>query len=81
MKNNASLLYNFFLIIGDALAITLAFTVAYILRVSLSTEALSANVDSSSYITSLISLLPFWILIFGLLGLCLTAERAVQRHD
>lgn len=69
MKNNASLLYNFFLIIGDALAITLAFTVAYILRVSLSTEALSANVDSSSYITALISLLPFWILIFGLLGL------------
>ncbi len=69
MKNNASLLYNFFLIIGDALAITLAFTVAYILRVSLSSEALSANVDSSSYITALISLLPFWILIFGLLGL------------
>lgn len=69
MKNNASLLYNFFLIIGDALAITLAFTAAYILRVSLSSEALSANVDSSSYITALISLLPFWILIFGLLGL------------
>jgi len=69
MKNNASLLYNFFLIIGDALAVTLAFTVAYILRVSLSSEALSANVDSSSYITALISLLPFWILIFGLLGL------------
>lgn len=69
MKNNASLVYNFFLVIGDALAITVAFTVAYILRVSLSHEALSASVTSRSYIMALISLLPFWILIFGLLGL------------
>lgn len=69
MKNNASLVYNFCLILGDALAITLAFTIAYILRVSLDHQAVSANVSSSSYITVLISLLPFWILIFGLLGL------------
>lgn len=69
MKNNASLVYNFFLVIGDALAITVAFTVAYILRVSLSHEALSASVSSRDYIVALISLLPFWILIFGLLGL------------
>lgn len=69
MKNNASLVYNFCLILGDALAITLAFTIAYILRVSLDHQVLSANVSSQSYITVLISLLPFWILIFGLLGL------------
>lgn len=69
MKNNASLVYNLFLIIGDAFAITVAFTIAYILRVTLSHEPLSANVHSHTYITILISLLPFWILIFGLLGL------------
>ncbi|HUY85375.1 MAG TPA: sugar transferase [Candidatus Dormibacteraeota bacterium] len=69
MKNNASLVYNIFLIIGDALAITVAFTIAYILRVTLSHEPLSANVHSHTYIAILISLLPFWILIFGLLGL------------
>ncbi len=69
MKNNASLVYNFFLVIGDALAITVAFTVAYILRVSLDSTAVSAQVDSQTYITAVISLLPFWILIFGLLGL------------
>jgi exopolysaccharide biosynthesis polyprenyl glycosylphosphotransferase len=69
MKNNASLVYNFCLIIGDALAITLAFTIAYILRVSLSHEPISADVGSHTYITILVSLLPFWIFIFGLLGL------------
>jgi exopolysaccharide biosynthesis polyprenyl glycosylphosphotransferase len=69
MRNNASLVYNFVLILGDAFAITLAFTVAYILRVSLSHDPLSASVSSSDYITILVSLLPFWIFIFGLLGL------------
>jgi len=69
MKNNSSLAYNVCLIIGDALAITVAFTIAYILRVTLNHQPLSADVGSHSYITILISLLPFWILIFGLLGL------------
>lgn len=69
MKNNASLIYNFCLIIGDALGITMAFTIAYILRVTLNHQPLSATVHAHSYITILVSLLPFWILIFGLLGL------------
>jgi exopolysaccharide biosynthesis polyprenyl glycosylphosphotransferase len=69
MKNNASLVYNVCLIIGDALAITVAFTIAYILRVTLNHQPLSANVHAHSYIEILVSLLPFWILIFGLLGL------------
>lgn len=55
--------------IGDALAITVAFTVAYILRVTLSNQPLSASVGANSYISILVSLLPFWILIFSLLGL------------
>jgi exopolysaccharide biosynthesis polyprenyl glycosylphosphotransferase len=69
MKNNASLVYNLCLIIGDALAITVAFSIAYILRVTLNHQPLSANVHAHTYITILVSLLPFWILIFGLLGL------------
>jgi len=69
MKNNASLIYNLCLIASDALAITVAFTIAYILRVTLDHQPLSANVHSHAYIAILISLLPFWILIFGLLGL------------
>ncbi len=69
MKNNASLAYNVCLVIGDALAITLAFTVAYILRVTLNHQPLSASVHAHTYITILVSLLPFWIFIFALLGL------------
>ena len=69
MKNNASLIYNVCLVIGDALRCTVAFSIAYILRVSLSHHALSANVHAHTYLAILVSLLPFWILIFGLLGL------------
>lgn len=69
MKNNASLVYNVCLMIGDALAITVAFSIAYVLRVSLNHTPLSTSVHAHTYIAILVSLLPFWILIFGLLGL------------
>ena len=69
MRNNASLIYNICLVIGDALAITIAFTIAYILRVTLNHQPLSANIHAHTYIAILVSLLPFWILIFALLGL------------
>jgi exopolysaccharide biosynthesis polyprenyl glycosylphosphotransferase len=69
MKNNAGLVYNVCLIVGDALAVTAAFTIAYILRVTLSHVPISQHVDAHEYITILVALLPFWILIFGFLGL------------
>ncbi|MDB5170449.1 MAG: Undecaprenyl-phosphate galactose phosphotransferase [Candidatus Saccharibacteria bacterium] len=69
MKNNTSTVYNVCLVIGDALAVILAFSVAYILRVTVSHEPLSASVGAESYLYALVSLLPFWILIFALLGL------------
>jgi exopolysaccharide biosynthesis polyprenyl glycosylphosphotransferase len=69
MKNNASLVYNVCLIIGDAVAITIAFSIAYILRVTLNHTPLSSHVHAHAYITILVSLLPFWILIFAVLGL------------
>lgn len=69
MKNNASIIYNFGLIIGDALAITLAFSIAYILRVTISHVPISAQVHALKYLLIVVSLLPFWILIFGLIGL------------
>ncbi len=69
MKNNTSLIYSIALIVGDALALTVAFTIAYILRVSLDHSPLSAQVHAYTYITILTSLLPFWILFFSFLGL------------
>ena len=69
MKNNTSLVYNFCLVLGDGLAIIVAFVAAYILRVSLSHQVLSAQVHARDYVIALLSLLPFWLLIFALLGL------------
>jgi exopolysaccharide biosynthesis polyprenyl glycosylphosphotransferase len=69
MKNNASLVYNFCLIVGDFLALVLAFIVAYILRVTLNPTPLSTPIHARTYIFIFLSLLPFWILIFALLGL------------
>jgi len=69
MKNNASLIYNLFLVIGDFLALVAAFAGAYILRVTLSHEVIAHPVSSRTYLLAFLVLVPFWILIFGLLGL------------
>lgn len=69
MKNNASIVYNFFLLIGDFLALVVAFVIAYILRVSLSSRALSEQISSEDYFKAVLIVVPFFILIFALLGL------------
>ena len=69
MKNNASLVYSFFLTIGDFLALVAAFVVAYVLRVSIDSRPLVAQITSTEYLKVFLYLLPFWLIIFGLLGL------------
>ena len=69
MKSNASLLYNCFLVVGDFLSLLLAFSGAYILRVSISHQALAQPVRALTYVQIFLIMLPFWILIFALLGL------------
>lgn len=69
MRNNTSVVYKIFLIVGDILALVAAFTLAYILRVSVSSRILSADVPAATYLGILVTLLPFWIFVFALLGL------------
>lgn len=69
MKNNATLIYNFFLIVGDFLALVAAFGGAYILRVSIDHTPIANQVGAIAYLKVFIVLLPFWLLIFFLLGL------------
>ena len=69
MKSNASLLYSFFLVVGDFLALVAAFVGAYILRVSISHAPIAEPVHAITYLEIFLLLLPFWILIFALLGL------------
>ncbi len=69
MRNNSLLIFNIFLVIGDFLALVFAFSVAYILRVTLDHRALSVAIHARTYLIIFLTLLPFWILIFALLNL------------
>lgn len=68
MKNNSNIAYSFFLIIGDFLALISAFVSAYILRVSLDDKPFLA-ISSGDYLKAFLILLPFWLLIFSVIGL------------
>lgn len=73
MKNNASLLYNFSLVVGDFLALVAAFVMAYILRVSIGltpgSRIIHHPVQAVTYLRIFLLLAPFWVIIFALLGL------------
>ena len=69
MKSSASITYNFFLAIGDFLALVAAFVGAYILRVTISDIPTAFQISAIAYLSIFLLLLPFWILIFALLGL------------
>lgn len=69
MKSNASLIYSFILVVGDFLALVAAFVGAYILRVTLNPRPLVEPIQAKTYLGIFLVLLPFWILIFALLGL------------
>jgi exopolysaccharide biosynthesis polyprenyl glycosylphosphotransferase len=69
MKNSATLVYNLFLAVGDFLALLLAFVGAYVLRVTIDDRPIAVAVPSKTYFLVFLALLPFWIIIFGLLGL------------
>lgn len=69
MKNNASILYGFFLIIGDFLALVAAFVSAYILRVKLDDRPLVAEIAAREYLEAFLYIIPIWLVIFGLLTL------------
>lgn len=69
MKNNASLTYSLVLVVGDFLALLAAFVVAYLIRGQWSAAPVAHPITATTYIGIFLSLLPFWILIFALLGL------------
>lgn len=69
MRSNASLLYGVFLVIGDFLALLAAFGFAYILRVTLDHRTLIHAIHARDYIIAFMTVLPFWILVQGMIGL------------
>lgn len=71
MKNNFSFVFSFFLVIADFIAVLLAFVIAYILRVSvnITDHPITNQISSLEFFRLFLFLIPFWLLIFGLLGL------------
>ncbi len=55
--------------IGDFLALIAAFVGAYILRVTLDARPLIEAIPARTYLGVFLALLPFWLIIFALLGL------------
>jgi exopolysaccharide biosynthesis polyprenyl glycosylphosphotransferase len=69
MKNNASLAYSLLLIIGDFLALTAAFVVAYVLRVKFDERSLIIQIAALDYFRAMMTVLPLWILVHAFIGL------------
>lgn len=69
MRNNASLIYSIFLLLGDFLAIIAAFAAAYLLRFRLFEDGKIASVGGENFIFAILSVLPLWLLIHAFIGL------------
>lgn len=69
MKNNASLVYAVFLIVGDFLALIAAFVSAYILRVKFDERSLIQQIPAETYLYAFLAVLPLWIMVHAFLGL------------
>ncbi|MGH7157091.1 MAG: sugar transferase [Candidatus Saccharimonadales bacterium] len=69
MKSNASLIYGLVLVVGDSLALVLAFVLAFFLRSRFTNIPVAHPIHGTTYLKIFLLLLPFWILVFGLMGL------------
>jgi len=78
MKQNFSFIYKLLLLTGDAIALILAFSLAYILRVTLDPRPIVAPVTALTYLMLVVTLLPLWLGVFSVLGLY--AKRNYERR-
>jgi len=69
MSRRNSKLYSFILILIDALVLITAFVLAYIARVQYDHRPLLQDIYAFDYIIPFLLIVPFWIFIFGILGL------------
>lgn len=69
MRNNASLVYRVVLVLGDFLTLVGAFMVAYIIRVNYDPRSLILHIPVRTYLSSILLVLPLWIIIHAAIGL------------
>ena len=61
--------YSFILVVIDTFILLGAFTIAYIARVQYDPRPLLTNIHAYDYLRAFIFIVPFWVLVFALLGL------------
>ncbi|MFZ2126050.1 MAG: sugar transferase [Candidatus Microsaccharimonas sp.] len=69
MQHRNSRLYSFILILIDALVLITAFVLAYVARVQYDPRPLINNIYAFDYLFSFLLIIPFWILLFAIIGL------------
>lgn len=69
MPSRNTKFYSLILILIDTFVLLTAFVLAYILRVHYDPRPLIANVHAYDYLYAFLLIVPFWVLIFGSLGL------------
>ena len=69
MKQNSSIFYSVLLVVGDFLALVVAFSTAYILRVKYDTRPLIEQISAENYLYGFLAILPVWILVQSFIGL------------
>jgi exopolysaccharide biosynthesis polyprenyl glycosylphosphotransferase len=71
MSRRNSKLYSFILILIDALVLITTFILAYVARVRYDPRPLLHNIYAFDYLLAFVLIVPFWILIFAVIGLYL----------
>lgn len=75
MRGRSSFVFTILLMIGDALAVVSAYSIAFILRVKISGTPIHNSIPANTYLQSLLLLVPFIIIIFSVIGLYQTSQR------
>lgn len=69
MQTRNTKFYSLLLIIADFLVLLAVFTAAYIARVQIDSRPLVSEVFAVDYLVTMLTILPFWIIIFAFIGL------------
>ena len=69
MKKDPGLIFRIVLIFSDALAVVVAFLIAYFLRVHIDSRPYYFEADLSTFLTTILFMLPFWLILHALIGL------------
>lgn len=69
MYHRNSKLHSLILMVVDALVLVSAFALAYVARVQYDPRPLLHNIYAYDYLFAFLLIVPFWILVFGLIGL------------